>query len=109
MLRKSFTAGLDLDNAQRAEHPIMHELRQWIERRLSHRLLVNRPVLVLQGTQVQSGLLWDLSESGFGLSRVSGLVTGAIVSATTHDGDVFEGRVVWIDGGRAGVSMNSQS
>jgi hypothetical protein len=64
---------------------------------------------VLQRSQVQSGLLVDLSEDGFGLSKVTGLVADELVSIATEDGRVFEGRVAWVNGNRAGASLISQS
>jgi hypothetical protein len=88
-------------NLPRAKH--------WIERRLSERRQFNTPVLVLQRSQVQSGLLVDLSEDGFGLSKVTGLVADELVSIATEDGRVFEGRVAWVNGNRAGASLISQS
>jgi hypothetical protein len=38
---------------------------------------------VLQGTRVQTGILSDVSENGFGLNKVTGLVVDAMISVAT--------------------------
>lgn len=90
-------------------HPIYESIKSWIEKRISLRRQVNAPVLVLQGTQVRSGQLLDISERGFGLEKVAGLVEDELISIATHDGLILEGRVVWVNGGRAGVALISNS
>ena len=110
MLSNSFEVRRERESAGYiAEPPTLQRIKHWIERRFSQRRQVNAPVLVLQGTRVQSGLLVDLSEGGFGLSKVTQIVADEIVSVATQDGHVFEGRVIWVDDTRAGVSLISQS
>jgi hypothetical protein len=65
-------------------------------------------VLVLQGTQVQTAILTDLSETGFGLSKVTSIRTDKLISIATDGGRIFEGRVAWAKEGRAGVSITSR-
>jgi hypothetical protein len=83
--------------------------KQWVERRLSLRRDVNISVLVLQGTQVQSGILVDLSDGGFGLSKVDRIAPDELISVATPDGRILEGRVVWAKDSRAGVALMSRS
>jgi hypothetical protein len=83
--------------------------KHWVERRLAHRRDVNIPALVLQGTRVQSALLSDVSDVGFGLSKVTQLSPDQLVSVATDDGQVLEGRVVWVADGRAGVLLISRN
>jgi PilZ domain len=66
-------------------------------------------VLVLQGTQVQSGILVDLSEGGFGLSKVDRIAPDELISVAMLDGRILEGRVVWTKESRAGVALMSRS
>ena len=83
--------------------------KQWVERRPSLRRDVNISVLVLQGTQVQSGILVDLSDGGFGLSKVDRIAPDELISVATPDGRILEGRVVWAKDSRAGVALMSRS
>ena len=110
MLHHSSQPGQAQEHLGRPDEPaVFRRVKDWIERRLSKRREANLQVLVLQGTLVQSGILIDVSEGGLGLSKVSGLATDKLISITTQDGRVFEGRVVWINGNRAGVSLISWS
>lgn len=95
------------DKSDQVDHPIQR-LKHWIERRLSERRPVNETVLVLQGTRVQSGILVDVSNDGFGL-RVMGLVVDELVSVATSEGNIFEGRVVWAKDGRVGARLISKT
>jgi PilZ domain len=103
--------GSERDRGERraASHLIFGAIKSWIEKRLSPRRQVDAPVLVLQGSRVQSGQLVDISERGFGLCKVTGLVVDGLVSVATYDGHVLEGRIVWTEGGRAGVRLLSES
>ena len=83
----------------------LDRLQQWIERRLSPRREVNISVLVLRGSFVQSSILCDVSETGFGLSKVSTLAQNDLISITLPDGRIREGRVVWAKDGRAGIEL----
>jgi hypothetical protein len=92
-----------------ADHSIISTIKGWIEKRISFRRQVNARVLILQGTQVRSGELLDISAHGFGLDKVPGLIEDELISIATQNGHVLEGRVVWVNGGRAGVSLISES
>jgi hypothetical protein len=92
------------DKSGQAERPVQR-LKHWIERRLSERRLTNAPALVLQGTRVQTGILSDVSENGFGLNKVTGLVIDEAISVATPEGTVLEGLVVWAKDGRAGARL----
>jgi hypothetical protein len=89
--------------------PAFQRIKHWVERRLSPRREVNMSVLVLQGTRVQTAILVNQSELGFGLSKVISIVEDAILSIAMPDGRVLEGRVVWAKEGRAGVTLMSRS
>jgi hypothetical protein len=91
------------------EVPALSRLKQWIERRLSIRREVNISVLVLQASSVQSAVLCDISETGFGLCKVTSIALDELVSITLPDCRVFEGRVVWAKDSRAGVALMSRS
>jgi hypothetical protein len=86
----------------------LDRLQQWIERRLSPRREVNISVLVLHGSLVQSSILCDVSETGFGLSKVSNIARDDLVFMTLPDGRIREGRVVWAKDGSAGVELMSR-
>jgi hypothetical protein len=110
MFQESFQPGQQQDHpGHPVERAVFQRVKDWIERRLSRRREASLPVLVLQGTQVQSGMLTDISVGGFGLSKISGLAADELISIATQDGRIFEGRVVWINGSRAGVSLISWS
>jgi hypothetical protein len=91
------------------DHPTFHRFKHWIERRLAHRRDVKVWVLVLQGTRIQSGILVEMNEGGFGLGKVDRLIPDEFISIATPDGRVLEGRVVWAEDGRAGVALLSRS
>ncbi len=84
-------------------------LKQWIERRLSIRREVNISVLVLQASSVQSAVLCDISETGFGLCKVTNIAPDELVTITLPDSRVFEGRVVWAKDSRAGIALLSRN
>jgi hypothetical protein len=110
MLHNPFHLMSDQDAHEPAgDYPTFDRFKQWIERRLSLRREVNISVLVLQGTQVQSGILVDVSERGFGLGKVDRLIADELISVATPDGRVLEGRIVWVQDGRAGVALLSRS
>jgi hypothetical protein len=110
MLQDPFPPGQQQGHLSRpVERAIFRRVKDWIERRLSKRREASLPVLVLQGDQVQSGILTDISDGGFGLGKISGLAVDELISIATQDGRIFEGRVVWINGRRAGVSLISWS
>ena len=89
------------------EEPPLDRLQQWIERRLSPRRQVNISVLVLRGSSVRSSILCDVSETGFGLSKVCNIAQDDLVTITLPDGRVCEGRVVWAKDSRAGIALMS--
>jgi hypothetical protein len=91
------------------EQPAFGRVKHWIERRLSPRREVNISVLVLQASSVQSAILCNRSEAGFGLSKVSNIALDELISITMPDGRVLEGRVAWAKDSRAGVALMSRS
>lgn len=66
-------------------------------------------MLVLQGTRVQSGILIDVSDDGFGLNKVHGVIANEFISVATPEGHILEGRVLWAEGMRAGVHSSRRN